>query len=672
MSHVKSSVAVLLCLVLALPGFAQQRETLYTNTGHGLFNWFSGNYTAHPVAQVSYEDSPRLDKLMRAGTIYLSLRDAIALALENNLDLEYARYNPKLSQANLLRVSAGSLLRNVSNSISQGPSSASLGVLAQANTGSGGISSGGGSGQGGVLSGLQVQLSGTAVPNLDPVFFINGQAIHQTQIQTATNISGTNYLVSSYKSANFGVQQGWTSGTTLQVGMGNTLGFSQNSPYSMFSPFDQASLQLSVQQNLLQGFRPSINNRYIRVAKNSLRISDLTFKNQVMTTVYSVVNLYWDLVAFNDSLRVKQQTLGLNTKLYEDNKRRAELGAIAPIDIIQAEAEMKSSQQDVTTARSQVLQQETILKNYLTRSGINRLDVANAHIVPTDRPDVPKQETVQPIQDLVTEALRDRPDVEQSQIALENSRITTLGVKDAMLPQLTAFANMSNSGLAGRINSLPVPATGPSGNPLIGPDGLPIYTTRTAADVNGFFLGGYGTVLSQIFSRNFPNYSAGISLNITIRNRSAQADYITDQLNYRQQQIQDKQLVNNIKQNVINARIALEQARSAYDTSVEARNLQDQVLAGTRRKYELGTATILDVVIGQRDATTRELAEVDARNQYTRARTNLDNILGKILQDYDVNIDDAKTGVVGRAPDLIPASPASGAPPAPAQQVRNR
>lgn len=647
MSHAKSITAILLCLAMALPGFGQQGRDLYTNTGQGFFNWFSGNYTAHPIAPVSYDDSPRMDKLMRAGTIYLSLRDAIALALENNLDLEYARFNPRLSQANLLRVSSGALLRNVSSSITGGPSSASLGVLAQTNTGSGGLSSGGGSGQGGVLSGLQVQLSGTAVPNLDPVFFINGQAIHQTQIQTATNISGTNYLVTSYKQSNVGIQQGLVTGTSLTLGMGNTLGYRQNSPYSMFSPFDQASLQFSVQQNLLQGFRPSVNNRYIRVAKNSLRISDLTFKNQVMATVYSVVNLYWDLVSFNDSLRIRQQTLDLNTKLYRDNKRRAELGAIAPIDIIQAEAEMKASQQDVTTARSQVLQQETILKNYLTRSGMNRLDFANARIIPTDRFDVPTQESVRPIQDLVSEALGNRPDVEQSQIALENSRITTLGVKDAMLPQLTAFAQMSNTGLAGQINSQPLPVTLPNGTVQ--------YVNRTPADVNGFFLGGYGTVLSQLFSRNFPNYSAGISLNITLRNRSAQADYITDQLNFRQQQIQDKQLQNSIKQNVINAKIALENARSAYETSVEARKLQDQVLAGTRRKYELGTTTILDVVIGQRDATTRELSEIDARNQYVRARNNLENILGKILQDHNVNIEDAKRGVVGREPDLIPA-----------------
>jgi outer membrane protein len=649
----KPVLAVLLCLAIALPGFAQTPE-LTGSPRHPLVSWFTWNYSPHPLPKAGMEDSPRIERLMRAGNLYLSLRDAIALALENNLDLELARYNPKISDANLLRVSAGSLLRNVSSSVSSGPSSASLGVLAGSQLGSGGTGGGAssGSGQGGVLSGLNVQLQGTAVPNLDPTFFAQGQFTHNTTIETATNITGTNFLVSQYKSTAYGIQQGLLTGTVVQMYMGSQLGVSQNSPYNMFSPYSQSSLNLSIQQNLLQGFRPSINNRYIRVAKNQRHISDLAFQNQVMATVANVIGLYWDLVSFDESLRVKQQTLELDTKLYNDNKRRAELGAIAPIDIIQAEAEMKSALLDVTTQQSQVLQQEMILKSVLTRSGMNRLDVVNARIIPTDHFALPAQEAVRPIQDLVAEALGARPDVEQSTIALEDARITTLGVRDAMLPQLTATVAMSNSGLGGQINSMPVPVTLPDGSTQL--------VSRTPASVNQYFLGGFGTTLGQIFGRNFPNYSATISLNIPIRNRSAQADLITDQLNYRQQQIQDVQLHNNIRLNTINARTALEQAHAAYETSVEARKLQDQTLAGTRRKYELGTATILDVVITQRDATTRELAEVTALNQYIHARVNLENTLGRILQDYDVDIEQAKTGMVGREPDLIPVVPPAG------------
>jgi outer membrane protein TolC len=653
MSFARSVIVILLSSALALPGLAQTPE-ISRGPNHGLIGWFEGNYVAHPVPKISFEDSPRIDKLMRAGNIYLSLRDAIALALENNLDIEYARFNPKLADANAMRVSAGALLRSVSSSISSGPSSASLGVSAQSSLGSAGISTSTSSGQGGVLSGLSVQLAGTAIPNLDPVAYVSGQFSHSTQIETATNITGTNYLVSQSKSATYGIQQGFLTGTSVQLGMGDTLGVTQNSPYNLFTPFSQATLQLTVQQNLLQGFRPSVNNRAIRVAKNQRHISDLTFKNQVMTSVANVVGLYWDLVTDNEDLKVKQHTYELNKKLYEDNQRRAELGAIAPIDIIQAEAEMKSSQQDVTNAELQVLQQEMILKSVLTRSGMDNMAVVGARIVPTDHIDVPAQEAVRPIQDLLAEALANRPDVEQNAIGLEDARITTLGVKDAMLPQLTGFATFSNSGLAGQVNTQPYPVTLPNGQ-------IAMYT-RTAADVNQYFLGGFGTVLGQVFGRNFPNYSAGLSLTVTLRNRSTQADLITDQLNYRQQQLQDKQLHNNIKLNVINTQTAVRQARAAWETSVEARKLQEQTLAGTQRKYELGTSTILDVVITQRDTTTRELNEVDALSQYNRARINLQNVLGTVLTDYQVDIEQAKTGVVGREPDPIPV--VTGAAPA--------
>jgi len=626
---------------MASPAFCSDYQITGARNG-GFINWFANNYRSHPIQHTRFEDSPRIDKLMRAGNIYLSLRDAIALALENNLDIESARYSPKLSDANLFRAEAGQLLRNVSSNISNGPSSASLGVLAANALGSGGTgSSSSGSGTGGVLSGLNVQLAGSAIPNLDPTAFIQGQFVHNTTIETATNITGTNFLVSQYKSMVYGIQQGFLSGTNVQLYMSNTLGITQNSPYNMFNPFSQGSLNVSVTQNLLQGFRTSINNREIRIAKNQVRISDLTFKNQVMATVANVVGLYWDLVSDIEMLKVKQQTLDLDTKLYTDNKRRAELGAIAPIDIIQAEAEMKSAQQDVTNQQTQVLQQETILKTVLTRTGLERMEIVNAHIVPTDHFDMPERESVEPIQDMVAQAIATRPDVEQSTLGLEDARLSTLGVKDAMLPTLTAQVSASNGGLAGQIN--------------------PTYATAVQAGLlpsaNGYFVGGYGTMLSQLFGRNFPNYSATISLSIPIRNRAAQADYVTDQLNYRQQQIQDHQLRNNIRQNVINSRVTLSQARTAYDTSVEARKLQEQILAGNRRKYELGTATILDVVITQRDTTTRELAEVQAKNQYIHAHVNLENVLGEILKNYDVSIDDAKNGTVGREPDLIPAVP---------------
>jgi outer membrane protein len=644
MLRFKTFVSIVLCCVMALPVFGQTPEISGGNN-HGLWYGLTRSYRTTPVLKISFEDSPRLEKLMRADRIYLSLRDAIALALENNLDIESARLTPKLQDANLLRASAGSLLRNVASSVATGPSSASLGVLSGANSlGGGSVAST--TGTGGVLSGLSVQLAGSAIPNLDPSFVINSQISHQTSPQSSSFVTGTNFLTTQFHTLNYAIQQGFLTGTNVSLGMSNTLGLRQNSPNNDFNPTTNGSLQFSVSQNLLQGFGLAVNNRAIRVAKNQLHISDLTFKQQVIATVTSVVNLYWDLVSFNESLKVKQQTLELNTSLYGDNKRRAELGALAEIDIIQAESEMKSSQQDVITAETQVIQQENILKSVLTRAGLDNIAIATAHITPTDSPEVPPQEAVLPIQDLVGQAFQNRTELEQSRIAMEDSRISMLGTKNALLPTLSVFANASNSALAGQVNTLPVAVT---------VNGQTFVSTRTNANVNGYFLGGYGTILSQLFGRNFPNYSAGFQLSLPIRNRAAQADLITDELNYRSQQIQDRQLQNSIKLNVLNAQTALRQARAAYETAVVARKLQEQTLAGERRKYELGTSSILNVVIVQRDTTTRQLAEVDARNQYVRARSSLRQVLGSTLEDYNVSIDEAKKGVVGREADLIPA-----------------
>ena len=652
MHFTRSLLAILLSFAMAVPAFAQTASPT-TENGHGFIYRLTRNYRPRDVSAVSFADSPRIDKLLRAGNIYLSLRDAIALALENNLDIESSRYTPKLALADLQRASAGQLLRNVSTSISSGPSSASLSVLAGAtavNAGSGGGGGGGGSNNG-VLSGLSVQLAGSSIPNLEPLAFIAGSFNHQSQILTSTQFTGTSYLVDSYKNLTYGVQQAFWTGTQVSVGLSSIFGYNQNATTALFNPYDSGSLSLNITQPLLNGFGLALNQRAYHKAKNNLKADDLQFKNQVIATVSSVVNLYWDLVTFDNALKVKQQTLELDTRLYEDNKRRAELGAIAPIDIIQAEADMKAAQQDVITQESQVLQQEMILKNYLTRGGLDNPVIAAARIVPTDHIEVPAQEPLIPIQDLVTEALRNRPEIEQNQISLENARLDLLGVKNNLKPTLSATAGFSNAGQAGSISTTPQPVFDKSGNlignRLLGP-----------GDVNQFLIGGYGTVLSQIFSRNFPNYNVGFQLTVPLRNRANQADLITNELSYRQAEIQDRQLRNNIKLNVLNSFTALRNARAAWETSVVARKLYDQTTAGVRRKYELGTATILDVIIAQRDDTSRQLAEQDALNQYQRARTNLQQTLGKTLDEFSVNLEEAKRGVVVRDADLLPPAAA--------------
>jgi len=624
---------------MALPAWGQvQAVSSFTNG-------FLSRYRPRAVAPVSFYDSPRIERLLRAGSIYLSLRDAIALALENNLDIEVARYYPKLALSDLQRASDGQLLRNVSTNISQGPNSASLNVLAGASAVNGGA---GGPGvnnpNNGVLSGLNVQLAGSAIPNLEPLFYSAAGYSHQTQLLTSTSFTGIPTLVDSYQNLVYGVQQSYWTGTTASLALSSILGYRQNAPTAILNPYDQGTLSLNISQNLLNGFGLAVNKRAYHKARNNLTANDLTFKQQVIATVANVVNLYWDLVSFNNSLKVDQHTLELDTKLYHDNQRRAELGAIAPIDIIQAEAEMKTAQQNVITQESQVLQQEMILKSVITRSGLDNPAVALARIVPTDHIDVPAEEPVVPVQDLVSQAIAARPEVHQQEISLENSRLDLLGTKNNLLPTLQAYANFSNVGQAGSITTI-------SEAQALCPYGSLIYCAA------GLHVGGYGSVLSQVLSRKYPNYNVGFQLTVPLRNKANQADEITNELQFRQQQIQAKQVSNNIKLNVINAWTALRQARAAYDTAVEARKLQDQTLAGTQRKYELGTSSITDVLIAQRDDTTRQLSEVDALDQYERARTQLQQVMGTTLENNDVNLDEAKNGQVSRQPDPIPAVP---------------
>jgi outer membrane protein TolC len=416
----------------------------------------------------------------------------------------------------------------------------------------------------------------------------------------------------------------------------------QNAPANSYNPSLTGNAEISISQPLLQGFGMATNRRAITIAKNNLSVADLNFRMQVIATVKNVIDLYWDLVTLNDNVRAKQRSLDISQKLYDDNRKRLGIGAIAPIDIVQAEAGVQTAQLDLRQASAQVLQQELILKSALTRTGVDSVTVMDAHIIPTDSIKVPEAEAIRPIQDMVTEALANRVELRVSQINMENSRINMKGVKNAMRPGLDVFVDLQNNSLAGTVNNLAIPN---------GPDGLPLFSR---ADANPYFLGNWGTVFSQLLGRNFPTYSAGFNLNIPLTNSAARADMIKNQLDYRQAEIDAKQAENSVRLNVVNARISLEQAHAAYETAVKARKLQEQTFAGTQRKYELGTATFTDVALLQRDVVTGQAAENNALNSYIKARNNLDQVLGQLLEVNSIDIQEAYKGKVSRQPNALP------------------
>ena len=644
MRTIQSCTAALLAALVALPpaSFAQSVAQQITGTTQTQ-EWhsrFTRPYTAPEVAPINLNNSGRLDSLMRAGRIYLSLQDAIALALENNLDIEIQRYVPRIAQADLLRAQAGGVTRGIPQNISQGPGSAggNLSGTGVATAGSGVAGSGGGGGTTST-SGATVVFSGTAVPVLDEQLFINYNWGHRTSPQANSFLTGIPALVFRNNGLNAGIQREFLTGTSVQLGYSQNTQ-SSNNVRAEINPFTSGNMNLQVSQKLLRGFGLAVNNRFIRIARNEVKQADLTFQNQIIAAVASVVNLYSDLVSFNEEVKVRRQSLALNEKLYNDNRKQVEIGTLAPIEIVRAEAEVARAQQELTQAETQLLQQEIILKNYLSRTGVMNPAVAEARVVPTDSLSMPQTEQIQPIQDLVQRAIERRPELGLTKLAIENSRISLEGSRSLLLPSLDLVASAQNNGLAGSLNTLPIPTE----------QGL-----VNARQANPAFLGGLGGVWSQVFSRNYPDYSIGFQLNIPLRNRAAQADIIRDQLTLRQSELRQRSEVNQIRVDVQNSLIALQQSRARYQSAQKSRVLQEQTLDAEQKKYALGASTIFFVIQAQRDLAQAQFAEVSALSTYNRARVALLRATGEILDTYNVSLEEAQRGQVTRQPDMIPA-----------------
>ena len=587
-------------------------------------------YRAKEVAPISLSNSGRLENLVRGGQIYLSLQDAIALALENNLDIEIQRYGLRIAQTNLEGAKAGGSggSRGVSTAVAQGPAGAT-----GRTTGS----------QVGDLSGGTASAASVAgIPNLDPELSGNIQWGHFTQPQTNSFIYGSTSVVSTVKNNGFTLSKGFLTGTRASLGITNRNVLS-SSGRADFNPSTTANLNLNITQPLLLGFGSALNSRNIRIAKNNINVADLTFRQQAITTVAAVIGLYWDLVSFNEDVKVRKQALALAEKLYNDNRKQVEIGTLAPIEIVRAEAEVAARQQDLLVAETQVLQQETILKNALSRTGVASPSLSEARIIPTDRIRVPDLEAVEPIQDLIAKALDARPELERSRIQIENSKINLKAARNGLLPQLNAFVNLQNNALSGQINDLPVPSfTGLAPQP------------RDPRSVDQFFIGGYGTALAQLFRRNFPDYAAGVQLNIPLRNRAAQADMVNAQLTLRQNELQQQKDINQVRVDVQNALIGVQQARARYQTAVKNRILQEQTLDAEQKKYALGASTIFFVIQAQRDLATAQANEVASLSQYARARVELDRAVGRTLEANNVMIDEVKEGRISWQPAQLP------------------
>jgi outer membrane protein len=612
--------------LFALLAFAQAPAIRVEPAGAGFLSPIIRPYRERYVPPANLRNSGRLESLIRSGNLYLTAQDAIALAIENNIDIEIQRYGPLLGREVIRRASGGGALRNVGVGILAGPQSVSLaGINIGAVTSTGaGVSSGGG---------IVTQI-GPTIPNLDPIVFAYASFAHNTTPLSNVLLFKTDYLINNGRVYQYGYTQQFLPGTSVQLTFTESRS-SVNTPTSLLNPSISGNVDLFLTQNLLQGFGRSVNSRNIVVARNNEKVNQLQLKQQVITTVAAVLNLYWDLVSFSEDVRLKRDALAAARKLEDDNRAEARLGAVAQIDVTRAEAEVQAREQDLAISQTNLLQQEIVLKNALSRHGVEDPSIEEVHVVPLDRIEVPATQPVRSVKELVTQAIATRPDLEQTRIDIRSSMTMLAGSRNALRPTLNAFAEFTNHGLSGSPNPLNLdPAANGSPDP--------------------YYIGGYGNFLREIFRRNFPDYSIGIQLNIPLRNRVAQADYATDLLTLRQNRLQLQRGINQVGVDVRNAEIGLEQAHSRYLAAVRARELAQQAEHAEEMNYQYGKSTVFQVIQAQRDVVTAETEEVQSMANYTHARIAFDQATGTTLDTNHIEMAEAIAGKVKRSSMLPP------------------
>lgn len=608
----RAAVSLLLLGLVALPAAGQAPKQVptepfkfdYTKGKSHLPNLLAP-YTAREVPLPNLQNSVRLDDLISDGKLYLSLQDAIYLALENNLDIAVQRYGPATAETDVLRAKGGGIARGAGG---VGTASA-LGVSS--------------------LAALDPTVSSTLLWQRTE-FPVNNPLTTGTGTSTEVSAEAARFTQQT-SLANFRYEQGFITGTSFRIDLNNQR-VSDSSAFSLFNPQTTSNLNFSFSQPLLNGFGFAQNKRFILVSKNNLQISDQFFAQQVMDTISAVKQAYWELIFAAEDVKVKEQSLALAEKLYNDNKRQVEIGTLAPLEVVRAEAEVARTRQDLIVSQTGLLQQQILMKDLITKNPADPL-LALVDIAPTDHPDVPAVPEVIPVQDAIQIAMERRPEIIQSQLDLKNRNLTIKASRNAMLPRVNAFAFYGSRGLAGEGVIEPV-------------SGQPIIINR-----------GYGTALTSALQGDFPDYGVGLNITIPLNNRVAQAEMARAQIEQRQAETRYRRSINTIIVEVRNAQIALEQNLARVDAARQARRLAQETLDAEQKRFQLGASTIFLVIQAQRDLAQARSTHVRAEVDFERARVDFDRALGRTLDRSNVTLEDAKSGMITARSTPAPGSP---------------
>jgi outer membrane protein TolC len=592
-----------------------------------------GPYTPRHLPPANLANTPRIEQLLRDGKLYLSMNDVVALALENNLDIAIQRYNLNIADTDILRAKAGASVLGVNSGVVQGTPGGGVGGLGgQIGSGAGGTLIGGG-GAGAGTGGLVISTlgSGPLITSFDPILTGTLQIDH-SRIQCTSPFCGPNQNTGT---ANFAYIQGFQWGTNLSVGFNNSR-VTSNSPFTTYSPVLNSSFRFQLSQHLLQGFGFAPNNRFIRIAKNNREITDIAFRQQVTTTIDQIENMYWDLVYAYENVRVQQESLAFAQKTLSDTKKQVEIGTLAPIEVVRAQSTVATDQQALTVALTNLQLQQLLMKNALSRTLVDPR-LADAEVIPTSIMELPTQEPVVPIQDLVNDAFSHRPELAQARVLLANDEISIKAIHSSLMPTLDLFAYYGGSGAGGSQNPISLCSNNPN-NPFCTDTVLPPVS--------------YGATLNKLVDSTAPDKGVGLQLTIPLRNRTAQAAQIRSELEYRQAQMRLQQVENEVRIEVRNAQFAVQQNRASVASAQAAVDLARQSLDAEQKKYALGASTSTLVLQNQTALTQAESTLLSAMAAYQKSRLELDRATGLLLDHAGIQVADAQRGEVTHMPNV--------------------
>jgi outer membrane protein len=591
-------------------------------------------YRSITIAPSRFTNSPRLTDLLHEGKIYLSLSDAITLALENNYDIAIARYNLDIADTDVLRSKAGALLRGVNTGVVAG----TLGGAGQTLISGGGPggtsigSSGAGTGAGGLVT--NTSSAGPNPESLDPS--VSGTIQYENSKQPQANpFSGAPILSTGTTQYDFSYNQGFLTGTAMSVGFNNSRQ-TTNSSFSGYSPQYNTSFRAEVTQHLLNGFGWGVNGRFIVQAKNNRRITDSSFRQQILFTVNQIENIYWGLVSSYEDVQAKERALEQSKQLTADNRKQLEIGTLAPLDVVNSDSAVATDQQSLISAQSALEYQQLIMKQAIARN-LSDASLSKAPIIPTDRVSlIESPEEKRSLDELVNQAYANSPAVEQDILQLKNSEISMKAIRNGLLPVVDAYGFYGASALGGSLNP----------NCVNFQNGLPC-SAKQYPTVN------YGTAFSNLFNSTAPDKGVGVNINIPIRNRTAQSDQARSVLEYRQNELRLEQIYVQLRIQVINGQYALTNDRAQVQAALAAREFAFQSLDSEQKKYHLGASTTANILSQERNLAAAENSLIVAKALYGKDRAALSQTLANTLEHYGISLGDAVSGKVSTMP-VIP------------------